>query len=176
MTNSQDMIVVGRLGAAYGIRGWLKVNAFTDAQEGIFDYSPWYVQFQGQWQEVKVANWRRHGKGIICLLEGVEDRNQAEQYINAEIAILSEQLSELPEDEFYWRDLVGCQVVNTKGYDMGEVTGILETGSNDVLEVKAKGNDAFGKRERLIPFVTEQFILEVDLPGKQIKVDWDPSF
>ncbi|SHI23369.1 ribosome maturation factor RimM [Ferrimonas marina] len=176
MTNIQEKIVVGRLGSAYGIRGWLKVNAFTDVPEGIFDYSPLYLKVQGQWQQVAVANWRHHGKSLICRLEGVEDRNQAEQYVNCDVAILPEQLNDLPEDEFYWRDLVGCNVVNTKGYDMGKVTGLLETGSNDVLEVEAKSNDAFGKRERLIPFVTEQFILEVDLPGKQIKVDWDPSF
>ncbi|MBY6188101.1 ribosome maturation factor RimM [Marinobacter hydrocarbonoclasticus] len=176
MMSNKELIVVGRLGSAYGIRGWLKVNAFTDSLEGIFDYSPWQLSFQGQWQEVKVADWRRHNAGIICRLEGVEDRNQAEQYTNCEIAILPEQLNALPEDEFYWRDLMGCTVVNTKGYDMGKVTGLLETGSNDVLEVEAKGNDAFGKRERLIPFVTEQFILEVDTLGKKIVVDWDPSF
>ncbi|MBY5993476.1 ribosome maturation factor RimM [Ferrimonas balearica] len=176
MSNTQEMIVVGRLGSAYGIRGWLKVNAFTDSLEGIFEYSPWRILVQGQWQEVKVADWRRHNNGIICRLAEVQDRNQAEQYINCDIAILPEQLQSLPEDEFYWRDLVGCTVVNTKGYDMGKVTGLLETGSNDVLEVEAKSNDAFGKRERLIPFVTEQFILEVDAPGKKIVVDWDPSF
>lgn len=176
MTNTQEPIVVGRLGSAYGIRGWLKVNAFTDSLEGIFEYSPWLVSVQGQWQEMKVAEWRRHGNGIICRLDTVVDRNRAEQFVNCDIAVLPSQLDSLPEDEFYWRDLIGCAVVNTKGYDLGKVTGLLETGSNDVLEVEANGNDAFGKRERLIPFVTEQFIIEVNLPEKKIVVDWDPSF
>lgn len=176
MSSTEEMIVVGRLGSAYGIRGWLKVNASTDTVEGIFDYSPWQVKVQGQWREMKVADWRPHGKGSVCLLESVSDRTQAEQLINCDIAILPGQLGSLPTDEFYWRDLVGCTVVNTKGYDMGKVTGMLETGSNDVLEVEAKGNDAFGKRERLIPFVTEQFIVEVDTQGKKILVDWDPNF
>lgn len=82
----------------------------------------------------------------------------------------------LPEDEFYWRDLIGCEVVNTKGYKMGKVDQIVETGSNDVLLVKANAKDGFGKTERMIPFVTEQFILEVNLAEKQILVDWDPDF
>ncbi|WP_028117943.1 ribosome maturation factor RimM [Ferrimonas senticii] len=176
MTNTQQMIVVGKLGSAYGIRGWLKVNAFTDEPEGIFAYTPWTIGSEGQQREIKVLEWRRHGGGLVCRLEGIDDRNAAERLTNAEISIHAEQLIELPEDEFYWRDLVGCEVVNTQGYQMGTVTGLLETGSNDVLEVKAKGNDAFGKRERLIPFVTDQFVLEVDVVGKQIKVDWDPSF
>ncbi|WP_298442631.1 ribosome maturation factor RimM [uncultured Ferrimonas sp.] len=176
MTNTREMIVVGKLGSAYGIRGWLKVTAFTDEQEGIFAYSPWVIDIQGTKREIKVLEWRRHGSGVVCRLDGVDDRNDAERLTNAEISIGTEQLQTLPEDEFYWRDLVGCEVVNTQGYNMGAVSGLLETGSNDVLEVKAKSNDAFGKRERLIPFVTGQFVLEVDLAGKQIKVDWDPSF
>lgn len=176
MTNTKEMIVVGKLGSAYGIQGWLKVTAFTDEQEGIFDYSPWTITVHGEAREIKVLKWRQHGSGVVCRLEGVDDRTTAERLTNAEISIHSEQLKALPEDEFYWRDLVGCEVVNTQGYNMGAVSGLLETGSNDVLEVKAKSNDAFGKRERLIPFVTGQFVLEVDLTAKQIKVDWDPSF
>lgn len=176
MTSNQDKIVVGKLGSAYGIRGWLKVTTFTDEQEGIFDYSPWYINVQGQMRTIEVLEWRRHGGGVVCRLAGINDRNEAERLTNAEISIESQQLKELAEDDFYWRDLVGCEVVNTQGYQMGTVSGLLETGSNDVLEVKAKSNDAFGKRERLIPFVTSQFVLEVDLANKQIKVDWDPSF
>ncbi|MFI3246196.1 MAG: ribosome maturation factor RimM [Ferrimonas sp.] len=176
MTNTQDMIVVGKLGSAYGIRGWLKVNAFTDEPEGIFDYTPWNITLHGETRLIEVLEWRRHGGGVVCRLDGIEDRNAAERLTHAEISIRAEQLNELPEEEFYWRDLIGCDVVNTQGYNMGTVTGLLETGSNDVLEVKAKSNDAFGKRERLIPFVTSQFVLSVDLAAKQINVDWDPSF
>lgn len=113
---------------------------------------------------------------MIAELEGVTDRDQAQALANCEIAILPGQMDALPADEFYWRDLIGCAVVNTKGYNMGSVDQILETGSNDVLMVKANAKDAFGKGERLIPFVTGQFILEVDLQAKQILVDWDPDF
>lgn len=95
---------------------------------------------------------------------------------NCEIAILPEQMDALPEDEFYWRDLIGCEVVNTTGYNMGIVDQIVETGSNDVLLVKANAKDSFGKVERMIPFVPEQFIKTVDVQGKQILVDWDPDF
>ena len=59
---------------------------------------------------------------------------------------------------------------------MGKVQEIVETGSNDVLLVKANAKDGFGKAERMIPFVTDQFIQKVDLAAKQILVDWDPDF
>lgn len=95
---------------------------------------------------------------------------------NFEISVNAASLPELSEDEFYWRELFGMQVVTTKGYNLGEVTDMLETGSNDVLVVKANLKDAFGKKERLIPFLEEQVIINVDRDAQRIEVDWDPGF
>ncbi|WP_286341687.1 MULTISPECIES: ribosome maturation factor RimM [unclassified Ferrimonas] len=176
MMKQQELMMVGRLGAPHGIRGWMKVNPFTEDREGIFEYRPWLVTRGGVQQEMKVLDWRRQNNGLIVRLDGVEDRDAAAAYTNCDISISADQLAELPEDEFYWRDLIGCKVVNTQGYDMGTVSGVLETGANDVLEIKANPKDAFGKRERMVPFVPEQFILEVNKSDKLITVDWDPSF
>jgi len=71
---------------------------------------------------------------------------------------------------------MGCQVVTTEGYELGKVIDMMETGSNDVLVVKANLKDAFGAQERLIPFLDEQVIKNVDLTTRTIKVDWDPGF
>ncbi|MGZ9897553.1 ribosome maturation factor RimM [Shewanella gaetbuli] len=176
MSSNQQPIVLGKLGSSHGIKGWLKITAYTDSVEGIFDYSPWLINDQGQWREVKVNQWRPQGKAVIAELEGVTTREQAQMLTNCEIAIMPEQMKELADDEFYHRDLIGCEVTNNNGYNMGFVDQIVETGSNDVLLVKANAKDAFGKAERMIPFVPEQFILKVDLQGKQILVDWDPDF
>ncbi|MPY26821.1 ribosome maturation factor RimM [Shewanella psychropiezotolerans] len=176
MSSKQEPVVLGKLGSSHGIKGWLKITTYTDSVEGIFDYSPWLIKEQGEWREVKVLQWRFQGKAVVASLEGVETRDQAQMLTNCEIAVTQQQMETLPEDEFYWRDLIGCEVVNTKGYNMGKVQEIVETGSNDVLLVKANAKDGFGKAERMIPFVTEQFIIEVNLPEKQITVDWDPDF
>ncbi|SQH75615.1 16S rRNA processing protein [Shewanella benthica] len=176
MSSKQEPVVLGKLGSSHGIKGWLKITTYTDSVEGIFDYSPWLIKEQGEWREVKVLQWRFQGKAVVASLEGVETRDQAQMLTNCEIAVTPQQIETLPEDEFYWRDLIGCEVVNTKGYNMGKVQEIVETGSNDVLLVKANAKDGFGKAERMIPFVTEQFIIEVNLAEKQITVDWDPDF
>ncbi|GLS82525.1 ribosome maturation factor RimM [Paraferrimonas haliotis] len=172
----QEMVVLGKLGSVYGVKGWLRVNSFTDVAEGIFDYDPWYLKVRGKWQQIEIAQWRSHAKGPVALLSTVDDREAAQQLVNCEIGVKAEQLEELPEDEFYWRDIIGCEVINTKGYHMGAVDDILETGSNDVLKVKANKKDAFGQKERLIPFVTDQFIINVNLESRQITVDWEPDF
>ncbi|MDN3680355.1 ribosome maturation factor RimM [Vibrio tapetis subsp. quintayensis] len=176
MSEQNEKIVMGKFGATYGIRGWLKVISYTDNAENIFDYSPWYLNQKGKWVEYKVESWKRHGQGYVCKLEGLEVREEAQLLTNFEIAVNPASLPELSEDEFYWRELFGMQVVTTKGYSLGEVTDLLETGSNDVLVVKANLKDAFGQKERLIPYLEEQVIKNVDREARRIEVDWDPGF
>ncbi|QTH65059.1 ribosome maturation factor RimM [Psychrosphaera ytuae] len=176
LNNSDELILVGKIGASYGIKGWFKVNAFTEVPEGIFEYSPWFVTNNGQQHQVKVTDWRRHNKGLIAKFEGVDTRNDAEAWLHAEISVRADQLPELADDEFYWRDLKGMQVVTDKGYDLGKVSGLMETGSNDVLVVDANAKDAFGQTERLIPYIQDDVILSVSKEENTITVDWDPGF
>ncbi len=73
------------------------------------------------------------------------------------------------DGSWYWMDLIGLQVVTTGGVVLGQVTGLVETGANDVLVVQ-------GERERLVPFVIDQYVKRVDLDAGLIEVDWDPEF
>ncbi|MCG9949784.1 ribosome maturation factor RimM [Providencia rettgeri] len=171
----ENPIVLGKLGAAYGIRGWLKVFSSTEHAESIFDYQPWFIQRSAQWQHIEIEDWKHHNKDIIVKLGGVDDRDAAALLTNFEIAVNSTQLPEL-ENEYYWKDLMGCQVVTLQGYGLGIVTDMMETGSNDVLVIKANLKDAFGIKERLVPFLDGQVIKKVDLDAKLIEVDWDPGF
>jgi 16S rRNA processing protein RimM len=169
-------IVLGKMGAAYGIRGWLKVFSSTEDAESIFNYQPWFIQRAGQWQQVELDGWKHHNQDLIIKVKGIEDRDAAAQLTNCEIQVDSTQLPSLEEGDYYWKDLMGCQVVNLEGYEMGKVIDMMETGSNDVLVVKANLKDAFGAQERLIPFLDEQVIRKVDLSTGIIEVDWDPGF
>lgn len=174
--SQSELILVGKIGAPYGVKGWFKINAYTEVPEGIFEYSPWFVTLNGQQQEVKVAEWRRHNKGLIAKFANVDNRDQAEAWLHGEISVATDQLPELEEDEFYWRDLKGMQVVAKNGYNLGTVSGLMETGSNDVLVIDANRNDAFGKTERLIPFIQDEVIIAVNKDENTIEVDWDPGF
>lgn len=169
-------VVVGRIGAVYGIKGWLKVNSFTDQAENIFEYTPWLIQQKGQWQPIELTDWKRHNNGLICKLKGIDTREDAQALTGVDIAVAAEQLPSLPQGEYYWRDLIGCAVKTSKGYHLGVVTELMETGSNDVLVVQANPNDAFGAKERLIPFIEDQVIIHIDVTGRMIEVNWDPEF
>lgn len=171
-----ETVVLGQLGAVYGVKGWLKVQSYTDFADAIFDYQPWHLVRQGKSQTVQVEEWRRHNKSLIVKLVGVDDRDQAQVMTGADIVIEAKQLPELPADEFYWRDLIGMTVVNTEGYDMGVVDQLMATASNDVMVVKANNNDAFGRTERLVPFIQSLYVVAVDRAAKRITVDWPSDF
>ncbi|WP_440876455.1 ribosome maturation factor RimM [Thalassotalea sp. PLHSN55] len=169
-------VILGKVGAVYGIKGWLKIHSFTDDQEAILDYFPWSLKLGNNTKPVEVTDWRKHNNGLIVQVAGITDRDVAQTLVGSEILVNEDMLPDLPEGEFYWRDLIGMAVVNTQGYNLGVVSDLMETGANDVLVVKANPNDGFGKKERLIPYLFEQVVVEVSAENKQICVDWDPGF
>lgn len=176
MCDESSMIVVGSIGAVHGIKGWVRINSFTDSPEAIFSYEPWVIELGGRQQSIQVKQWKVHHKSFIALFGGYDSPETAQSLVNAEIRIDSEHLAELPEGDYYWQDLIGCQVINLQGYHLGQVAQIMETGANDVLCVTANRNDAFHKQERLIPMIEAQFIKQVDVVAKTITVDWQPDF
>ena len=163
-----DKIILGRFGAVYGVRGWLRVVSFTQPIENILNYPKWQVQHLDSWETIIVEDGKIHGKGIIVKIKEISDREQAQAYTSDDIAIDSEALPELNKDEHYWKDLIGMSVITKDGITLGTVKNLLETGANDVLIIK-------GKRERMIPY-TKHTIQSIDIEKKIITVDWDPDF
>ncbi|WP_303901012.1 ribosome maturation factor RimM [Thiohalomonas denitrificans] len=161
-------VLLGRVSGLYGVGGWVKVFSHTQPRENILQYSAWYLREGDRWVRHSLLKGRRHGKAVVALLEGCDDREEARALIGADIAITREQLPKAGPGEYYWSDLIGLEVVTVGGEQLGRVDHLMETGANDVLVVA-------GERERLIPFVDE-VIISVDLEGRCLTVDWDPEF
>lgn len=175
MTATEDpgMILLGRVSGLFGVKGWVKVYSDTEPRDNILNYSPWYLRREGEWQPCEVIAGRPHGKGIVAHLANCPDRDAAAELIGSTIAIRREQLPAAGEEEYYWSDLRGLKVITTQGVELGRVVNLMETGANDVLVIREAGEQG---RERLIPFIRQQVILEVDLENGQLTVDWDPEF
>ena len=107
------------------------------------------------------------------LLENIQDREQADSLVNRQIAVYRDQLPKLGEDEFYWADLIGLAVQLEDGTSLGTIQSMLATGANDVMVVRG---ELQSERERLIPFVTGQYVKSVGLDVGLVVVDWDPDF
>lgn len=162
-------IAVGRFGSPFGIKGWIKVISYTDPIEQILQYVPWYLDKDPK-KVLKNVKGQLHGKQLIVHLNDCHDRDQAKAYTNLEIYINREQLPSLSEEEYYWHDLLGLEVINQQNILFGKIKNIFATGSNDVLVVE----DENGK-ERYLPYI-EGVIIKVDLQKKQLSVDWDADF
>ena len=172
---SQQTTIVGRITTIYGVKGWVKIYSHTEPMESILNYSPWLLNRNGKWLPVKIADGKKHGKGLIAKLAGVDDRDVAREYCGLDIAIDTSLLPELDDGEFYWSQLEKLNVVTESGEQLGKVSHLIATGSNDVLVVKGNGQ-SIDRRERLIPYLPDQVIKEINLDEGTIRVDWDPEF
>ncbi|MGE5724250.1 MAG: ribosome maturation factor RimM [Acidobacteriota bacterium] len=163
------MVVMGKIVAAQGILGWVKVQTFTEYLDSLLDYDTWYVGNEQAWRPLQVLEADVHGKVLVAKLEGVADRTAAEKYKGQLIAVPRAELPEQEEGEYYWSDLVGLSVENLAGEKFGAVASLLETGANDVLVVKGEHG------ETLIPFIAS-VIQQVSLKDKTIRVDWQVDY
>lgn len=163
------LIEVGRIIGAFGVNGWVKVRSLTRVAEDILDYSPWMIESGGYAGRHRVLASRIQGSVLTVRLEGIEDRDAAIALRGAVISVPREAFPPALPGEYYWADLVGLDVITESGCFLGKVSGLMETGANDVLEVR-------GDRNRLVPFVRDQYIKDVSFEEGRIVVDWDPEF
>jgi 16S rRNA processing protein RimM len=122
---------------------------------------------------LRVRESKEHSDSIVARADAVDDRNTAELLRGARIFVPRSSFPTAPEDEYYWVDLIGLEVVNREGQPMGRVRELLSTGPQTVLvlEYEHEGKPA----ERMIPFVSA-YVDNVDLPGKRITVDWQADY
>ena len=159
-------MLLGRIVGLFGVRGWVKVFSYTEPREAILEYDCWFIKRDDAWQAAKVAEGRRHGKAVIARVDGISDRDAASGLIGCDIAIERDSMPSPADGSYYWSDLEGLKVVHRDGTELGRVAYLLETGANDVLVTE-------GERERLIPFVSKEVILDVDIAAGVITVDWE---
>lgn len=164
------MVVMGRVVAAQGLQGWVKVQAFTEYLDALLDYKVWHLGNEQQpWRSIKVLDCNVHTKVVVAKLEGITDRTAAENCKGLLIAVPRSSLPPEQEDEYYWSDLIGMSVLNLQGDTLGTVATLLETGANDVLCVRREG------AEILIPFL-KQVVQHVSVSERMIRVDWQADY
>lgn len=169
---------MGRLGASFGIKGFLKVESFTSRPENLFDYSPWYIRQRGaEWREVQVVDWQPHGKGFIVKLDVASNPEEAKSFAGMEIGIRRSSLPPVNDDEIYLMDLVGCEVIGIGGVMLGKVSGIRDQGAAPLLVVSPSDHLTSGRKDEiLIPYVAGPIVTAVDLTAGTIRVEWGEDY
>jgi 16S rRNA processing protein RimM len=159
---------MGRVVAAVGIRGEVRVKTFTEDPEGLAQYERWFVRTKLGWMAMPLEAFALRPNGTVAKLGGCDDRTAAERLRGADIAIPREEFAEEDEDGIYQVDLIGLDVVDEQEGKLGVVDSFVETGPTSVMVVK-------GVRDRLIPFV-DDFVKEVDRAARRITVDWKRDY
>jgi 16S rRNA processing protein RimM len=158
--------VLGRISGVFGVRGWVKIHSYTDPREAVLNYEGLLLGHEGDWQPANVAEGQRHGKTVVARIDGFDDRDEAAALVGKEIAVPRDALPDTEDGHYYWQDLEGLKVLRGDGSKLGTVAYLLETGAHDVMVVK-------GEVERLIPFVSDDVVIDVDLARGEITVDWE---
>ena len=161
--NSETMIVVGKFGKTHGLNGAIRINSYTKPDTNIFNYQPWTVADK----PVEVSHWQQQGKHLVAQIQDVDHIDTAKLLTEQTIYIPRAMLPETAENEYYWDDLIGFQVINTEQQHLGEVEYLTEGAQFDMLVVKRPG-----KQPLLVPYEPE-VILAVEQENKIIKVNWD---
>ncbi len=183
-----DAVELGRILDAWGIKGWVRIHPHSADTEALFASRNWFLQppearfargfsaFAGC-VTVHVADIKAHADGVVARLEGIDDRNAAEALKGCRISLPRSAFPEPADGEYYWVDLIGLEVVNREGEQLGVVRDLMSTGPNDVLvlEYSERIDGEERAAERLIPFVAA-YVDGVDRARRRITVDWQTDY
>lgn len=177
-----DAIEVAVVTGAWGIKGGLRLKAYSADPQALFSTKRWYWQLpegasaeqrerlRALEQPLRVASVREQGDGLVVLIHDLADRDLAQLCKGLRLFVKRSSFPSAAEGEYYWVDLIGLEVYNRQGERLGAVAGLMQTGPHSVLRIES--TDAAGKPlERLVPFV-DAYVDSVDLVSRRIQVDW----
>jgi 16S rRNA processing protein RimM len=165
---ADNIVILGKITGVQGVRGWLKVFSHTRPLNNIFQFKSWQLKSgSGECLSRTIVDYKHQGKKLLVKMQGVDDRTTAQGLVGLAVFVNRDQLPALT-NEYYWRDLIGLTVKNTHGAELGDITELMETGSNDVLLLKdSKGNSL------AIPWLPD-VVVEVDIERSLLIADWEP--
>jgi 16S rRNA processing protein RimM len=160
MNDPNELIAVGKINGTHGVKGHLKVYSYSGNIESLKAVRIAILRSpdSATTAEYEVKSVKPHGSGFILGLNNLDDIDQALTLVGSELCLKRNQFPEPEDDEYYWCDLIGLRVFTDEGVELGTITDIFETGSNDIYVVRN------GKQEYMIPAVAS-VINSVDLPG-----------
>lgn len=174
MNTVASHVVMGRIGAPWGVKGWLKLYSYTDPPDNLLEYRSFWVQGAAGLQRLEFDEMKVHGQDFVGHIKGCDVRELAGRHTGLDLMV---EKSELPalEAGYYWHQLEGLRVLTESGQDLGTVQYLMETGANDVLVVKGDERSV-DREERLLPYIDGVVVRQVDLDRKLLLVDWDKDY
>ena len=168
-------VVLGKVGRVHGVSGWVRLNSYTAPPDNILNYPLLSAELNGTLSTLEIDASRRQPKGLLVHFVGYDSPEVSRALTGKDVWVSSSELPDLESGTFYWHELVGLEVTNLQGEILGTVSGLLETGANDVLMVQPSARSC-DQRERLIPYLMGPVVKQVSLNGISLIVDWDVDY
>ena len=169
MTNNSS-VVLGRITAVHGIKGWVTIRSFTTHPTDIFTYDL-FIKNNKKSIDIIIEEFKVLTKKIIAKIQSVNHIEQATPFVGKDLLTHKQNLFKESDSEYFWYELVSCDVYNKENKKLGVVKFLERIGDNDVMIISSDNK----KQDILIPFM-KMYILDVNLDDKLIKVDWDENF
>jgi 16S rRNA processing protein RimM len=152
----EEFLNIGQIINTHGVKGELKIYPLTDDIKRFRKLKTVYIE-----SEERTVSWcKLQTDKVILKIEGIESIEDAMKYKTKYLKVKREEAAKLPEGRYFVVDIVGCKVIDENGVDLGNVSEVIFTGSNDVYWVK-------GKKDLLVP-VLENIVKEIDIEKKEI--------
>ena len=158
-----NLILIGRLGKPIGLKGHLNLIDHSDNPSGLYKYKEFFIDADGI-HKFTLDKISKSGKKTLIKFDSINSMSEAEKLKNLNLFIDEDNLPDLPDGEFYWKDLIGKKVMSLNNNYNGYVKEIMPTGANDVLVCD------INNEEVLIPLIFGKFVIEI---SEHIIVDWE---
>ena len=156
-------ICVAQIGAAHGVRGEVRLKAFTAEPDAVQRYGP--LESEDGARRFEIVSMRSGGGHLVARFKSISDRNAAEALRNQRLYVAREKLAPPEEDEFYYADLIGLSAARVDGRPLGSIAAVQNFGAGDLLEIAPAGGGA----TVFLPF-TKAAVPQVDIAGGRVLV------
>ena len=154
-----DLLAIGKVLKVHGLKGTIKVASYLESNSVINNLSEIFIVMEKGPEAFSIEHVSFNNKGLFITLQRIQSADAAAKLVGREVLMPSDQLDDLPEGEYYWKDLVGLAVRTEDGQELGFIDAIFSAGSNDVYVCRSS------KKEILLPAIRD-VIKEIDLSKK----------
>lgn len=159
-----DRVIVGAIGGAFGVHGEVRLKSYCADPTAIADYTPLYTEDGRRFAQVVLTG--QTNNALIARIDGITTKEEADALRNTQLYAERSTMPSLPDDEYYYADLIGLTVVDTGGTVLGTVKNVMDHGAGDLLEITVPGTS----ETVLLPF-TQAAVPTVDLGAGRIVAD-----
>ncbi len=176
MNARSPWVELGRIGAPFGLAGWVHVSSHTDPPEALLEYPEWRLAHAGLARSLRLLQGRVHGARLVAQLEGIEDRDAAAGLTGWTVEVERSALPPTDARQYYRADLIGFAVRNTEGRELGTVAYFVDAPAGAVMVVEDRGGQEASEARRAARehwvLADPTHLLEVDLSARRVLVDW----